>query len=175
MRALIGTGIVAAVALSLATMHALAGDEKATGAPAEPQAAALEKHIMLTAEEVKWGDPPPVFRAGVRFALVEGDPKAPGRLFAFRLKFPDGYKVAPHFHPADEHLLVIAGTLNMGLGDKFDQKTTSALPVGGFAVMPKGQHHFAWAKGETVVQVYAVGPWGLTYVNPADDPRNQKM
>jgi hypothetical protein len=27
--------------------------------------------------------------------------------------------------------------------------------------------------GETIVQVHAIGPWGLTYVNPKDDPRNK--
>jgi len=34
--------------------------------------------------------------------------------------------------------------------------------------------HFAWAEGETVVQVTTTGPWGITYVNPADDPRNKR-
>jgi len=33
--------------------------------------------------------------------------------------------------------------------------------------------HFAWNKEETIVQVHGVGPWGVTYVNPADDPRKQ--
>jgi hypothetical protein len=39
--------------------------------------------------------------------------------------------------------------------------------------MPRGVRHYAWAKGETVVQVHAVGPFEITYVNPADDPRKQ--
>lgn len=174
MRALIGIGIVAALALGFATMGARAGDQTAA-APGEPQAAVLEKHILLTPKDVTWGDPPPVFPRGAKFAVVEGDPKAAGQLFAFRLKVPDGYKVPAHFHPADEHLVVISGTGNVGLGDKFDKNASKALPAGSFMAMPKGHHHFFWAKGETVVQVYAVGPWGITYVNPADDPRNQKM
>jgi hypothetical protein len=34
--------------------------------------------------------------------------------------------------------------------------------------------HFALAKGETtIIQLHGVGPWGLIYVNPADDPRNK--
>ena len=87
---------------------------------------------------------------------------------------PDGYKIPPHFHPADEHVIVLQGTFNMGMGDKLDQSASKPLGAGSFAIMPKGQHHYAWTKGETIVQVYAVGPWGLTYVNPADDPRNAK-
>ena len=88
---------------------------------------------------------------------------------------PDGYKIPPHFHPADEHVVVLQGTFNMGMGDSLDQSAGKALGPGGFAIMPKGQHHYGWAKGETIVQVYAIGPWGLTYVNPSDDPRKGKM
>ena len=30
------------------------------------------------------------------------------------------------------------------------------------------------AKGETVFQVYGMGPFGITYVDPNDDPRRKK-
>jgi hypothetical protein len=30
------------------------------------------------------------------------------------------------------------------------------------------------AEGETIVQISTVGPWGLTYVNPKDDPRQSQ-
>ncbi len=39
--------------------------------------------------------------------------------------------------------------------------------------MPKQMHHFATAKGETIVQVHAMGPFVLNYVDPADDPRKK--
>jgi hypothetical protein len=38
-------------------------------------------------------------------------------------------------------------------------------------MMPKGVRHFAWAKGDTVIQVSGMGPFEINYVNPADDPR----
>ena len=99
--------------------------------------------------------------------------KAANVLFAYRLKVPDNYMIQPHFHPADEHLVVISGVFNMGHGDKFDINATRPMTAGSFVVMPKGAHHFAWTKGETIIQVYAIGPWGLTYVNPKDDPRSK--
>jgi hypothetical protein len=68
---------------------------------------------------------------------------------------------------------VISGTFNMGLGDKLDTKATRALGAGSMAIMQPGTRHFAWNEGETVVQVHGVGPWTLTYVNPADDPRKK--
>jgi mannose-6-phosphate isomerase-like protein (cupin superfamily) len=69
------------------------------------------------------------------------DPKAADVLFAYRLKMPDNYRIAPHFHPADEHLVVISGTFNMGLGDKLDPNATRPMTAGSFIVMPKGTHH----------------------------------
>lgn len=142
--------------------------------PTNPAAAVVKSHIMLTPEDIKWGDCPPVLPPGAKCADLEGDRKAPNVLFAYRLKVPDNYIIHPHFHPADEHLVVVSGVFNMGHGDKFDINATRPMTAGSFVVMPKGEHHFAWTKGETIIQVYAIGPWGLTYVNPKDDPRSSK-
>jgi quercetin dioxygenase-like cupin family protein len=168
--------IIAATAIGVGS-YALAQEKSSAGAaaPAEARGAVATQHTLLTPGDVKWGDPPAVLPPGAKFAVVEGDPKAAGQLVSFRLKMPDGYKIPPHFHPADEHVVVLQGTFNMGLGDKLDPRASKPLGAGSFAIMPKGEHHYAWAKGETIVQVYAVGPWGLTYVNPADDPRKAKM
>ena len=106
--------------------------------------------------------------------MLEGDPAKKAGLFTLRLKMPDGYKIAPHYHPADEHVTALQGTFVMGMGEKFDQSAGRELAVGSFAVMPTGTRHFAWTKGETIVQLQGVGPWGLTYVNPADDPRRSR-
>jgi quercetin dioxygenase-like cupin family protein len=176
MTATVRFGFIGAVVLGVGVFAALA-QEKSPASSANPQTdhgAATTQHTLLTPNDVKWVDAPPVFPRGAKFAVVEGDPKTAGQLVSFRVKMPDGYKIPPHFHPADEHVIVLQGTFNMGMGDKLDQNATKPLEAGSFAVMPKGQHHYAWTKGETIVQVYAVGPWGLTYVNPADDPRSTK-
>jgi anti-sigma factor RsiW len=36
-----------------------------------------------------------------------------------------------------------------------------------------GTSHFVETKEETVIQVHGVGPWGVTYVNPDDDPNKK--
>lgn len=143
------------------------------GEPATPHKATVKSHIMLAPDQVTWGACPPAIPPGAQCAVVEGDPKTPDALFAMRARMPDGFTIPPHFHPADEHVVVYSGVLNMGTGDKLDKEAGHALPAGGFMVMPAGEHHYAWAKGETVIQIYAIGPWGLTYVNPKDDPRNR--
>ena len=91
-----------------------------------------------------------------------------------RLFMPDGYRIPPHTHPKVEHVTIVSGTFNLGMGEKFDEGKTKPMPAGTFAYWPAGMKHFAWAKGETVVQVHAIGPWKIDYLNPADDPRNAK-
>lgn len=119
--------------------------------------------------ELKWGPAPAIFPAGAKMAVLQGDPSK-AEPITVRLDFPNGYTIAPHFHPTDEAVTVVQGTFLIGMGDKVEKSKTMALPVGGFAVAGAGQHHYAIAKGRTIVQVNLVGPFALTYVNPADDP-----
>jgi hypothetical protein len=116
-----------------------------------------------------WGPAPAVFPAGARLMVLAGDPGKPGE-YTVRLEMPDGYRVAPHWHPTDENVTVISGTFLVGMGDTLKTTGLMSLPAGGFVVAGATMHHFAIAKGKTVVQVHGIGPFALTYVNPADDP-----
>jgi quercetin dioxygenase-like cupin family protein len=129
------------------------------------------KSVFFTPGDMEWRDGPESLPGGVQVMLLVGDHTREG-LFAMRLRFPAGYQIAPHFHPADENVTVISGTFNLGMGERFE-KTSDAhtLPPGGFASMPAGHRHFAWCDEETVIQLHGLGPWRITYVNPADDPR----
>jgi quercetin dioxygenase-like cupin family protein len=128
--------------------------------------------LAVQAPVLKWGPAPAVFPAGAKMAVLQGDPSKP-ELFTVRLAFPAGYTIAPHVHPTDEHITVISGTFLVGMGDKADFTNPVVLPVGGFITAPAKMAHFARAKGATVVQVSAIGPFALTYVNPADDPQKK--
>jgi quercetin dioxygenase-like cupin family protein len=125
------------------------------------------KHVVLQPSELTWNDLPSL--PGVKIAVIEG-PLNETVPIMFRLKFPANYKVMPHRHPGIEHITVISGTLNMGMGDTFDAGKTHALTPGSVAIMPPGTSHFVWTSEETIGQVHSTGPWSVTYVNPADDP-----
>ena len=45
------------------------------------------------------------------------------------------------------------------------------LEEGALFAMPPGMAHYVFTEEETVVQLSSVGPWGITYLNAADDPR----
>jgi len=128
---------------------------------------------MYPSTEIKWKDGPGSLPAGAKLAVLEGDPTKDGP-FVMRLRLPDGFRIQPHWHPKVERITVISGTFNLGMGEKFDKSATRKMPAGTFGFWPAGMHHFAWARGETVVQLHGMGPWTITYVNPADDPRNAK-
>jgi quercetin dioxygenase-like cupin family protein len=127
----------------------------------------------VQANEVKWGPAPPVLPAGAKMAVLSGDPAGTG-LVTIRLKMPAGYKIPPHWHPTDEHVTVISGSLALGMGDVLDEKQSKTLKAGGYGVAQAKMHHFAWTKTGAVVQVHMMGPFKITYVNPADDPSNIK-
>jgi quercetin dioxygenase-like cupin family protein len=136
------------------------------------QGASEAAHTFVVPSGMKWGAPPPVFRKGASFTVVSGDPGKPG-LFVVRLKMPAGYKIAPHWHPTDEHVTVLSGTFALGMGEKVDQAKMTKLPVGGYALLPAEMRHYAMAVTPTTVQVHGQGPFVLTYVNPADDPSKE--
>lgn len=130
----------------------------------------IQLHPM---SKIEWKAGPPSLPKGAQIAVLEGDPTKEGP-FVFRVKVPDRYRIPPHTHPKTERVTVIAGTFNIGMGEKFDQSATQAMPTGTYGFWEAGMKHFVWAKGETVVQFHGMGPWSIQYVNPADDPRNQQ-
>lgn len=124
----------------------------------------------ILAEDIDW-KPFPAFPASVRLAVIVGDPAKEGP-YVIRVKAPSGVKLMPHRHPEDRIYTVMSGVFYIGLGDHFDGEKVSAYPPGSVIVLPGDTSHFHWAKsGEYVTQVSAIGPLGLDYLDPHDDPR----
>jgi len=126
---------------------------------------------MVTPNDLKWADVPSL-PPGAKIAVIEG-PMTEAVPFTVRIKLPADYKVPAHWHPAVERVTVLSGTFNIGMGDKLDPQKTTALWPGSVIIMQPQTNHFAWTKEETVVQLNGTGPWGITYVDPADDPRKK--
>lgn len=124
-------------------------------------------------DKLQWKAGPPSLPKGAQIAVLEGDPGKEGP-FVFRVKVPDGYRIAPHTHPKTERVTVIQGTFNIGMGEKFDAAAAKPMAAGTYGFWEAGMKHFVFVKGETIVQFHGMGPWMINYVNPADDPRNVK-
>jgi quercetin dioxygenase-like cupin family protein len=128
----------------------------------------------VNASQLQWAAAPDFIPEGAQIAVLSGDPSKDG-LYVVRLMMPSGYKVPAHNHPTTEMVTVISGDFHLGMGDKLDEDKGMLLTAGGFAEAPAKMNHFAWATSPTVVQIHGQGPFAVTYVNPADDPRTKSQ
>jgi hypothetical protein len=128
-------------------------------------------HRMVSQNDLKWSDVPSL-PPGAKIAVIEGPMSEPVP-FTVRLKFPANYQIPAHWHPAVERVTVLTGTIHMGIGDKLDKQKTTPLSAGSIGIMQPKTNHFVWTQEEVIVQLNGTGPWGVTYVNPADDPRKK--
>jgi hypothetical protein len=126
------------------------------------------------AKAMKWMDASGAgLPAGAKMAVVSGDPSKAGP-FVIRAKFPANYTVPPHHHPGDEVVRVTsAGALSYGMGDKLDKANVGSLTKGYHVTMGAGMNHYVFTTDPVEIQVSGNGPFGITYVNPADDPRKK--
>jgi hypothetical protein len=65
-------------------------------------------------------------------------------------------------------------TFYIRTGQKFNRVEGKPMAAGACGTWPVGMKYFVRVKGETVVQFHADGPRTISYVNPADGPRNER-
>src|SRR5262245_7027783 len=123
--------------------------------------AADTPHVMVNPEALVWQPSSRV--PGLTTGVAEGDPTKAGP-FVLMLKLADGAWIPPHWHNVEKRLVVIRGTLRMGMGDRVEEATTRPLTAGGVAVVPAGSRHYEGASGETLVALLATGPFTTTFV-----------
>ena len=122
--------------------------------------------------DLKWMDGPAGLPSGSQIAVVSGDPGKKGP-FTVHLKFPANYAIAAHHHPTDEHIKVLKGKLLFGMGDKADRKKAKWMSAGASGTAKAKMNHFAYTDAGAELELKAVGPFEITYANPADDPRKK--
>jgi quercetin dioxygenase-like cupin family protein len=148
--------------LILAGLIALAGSALAQDAM---------KGIVVKPDALTWQDNPALPK-GLQVAVILGDPTK-AEVVVQRVKFPPNFQVAPHTHPYTEVVTVISGTIGTDESEKLEKKG-EMLKAGSLFTHPAKQAHYAWSGDEgAIVQVQFVGPGGIDYINPADDPRKK--
>ena len=131
---------------------------------------AADMVVLKDAGAGQWLPGPPTLPKGTQMLPVVGDPAKPGP-FVIRFKFPKSSDIPPHTHSADENVTVLSGSIWHAMGEKFDKAKGTDLHTGGFVYLPANMSHYLWTTTEPVeVQVTGTGPFGLQFVNPADDP-----
>ena len=106
------------------------------------------------------------FSGDHRFEAVSGDVKKAGAIYVIRIHSEAGYIVMPHFHPEDEHIVVVKGSWALGMGERFSPDTLETMDVGAYGLVAKKMAHFARSRTDAIVQVHGVGPFTTTWVTP---------
>jgi quercetin dioxygenase-like cupin family protein len=143
------------MAAVIAIAGATYGQEKST---------ADGNHGILRSADLKWT---PIIK-GCDLARVNGDSSVEGAPFVLRLRCAAGTKIPAHWHPTDENVTVLQGTFQVGMGEKFDATKLETMSSGNFVSMPKEMRHFALSKTATIVQVNAIGPFEVNWVDPSE-------
>lgn len=129
--------------------------------------------VSVMASELKWADAPSV-GPGAKIAVIEGDLKA-AEPFTFRLKLPPDSKIGVHTHPTVERVTILSGTLYFAPEEKYDPGKATAYKTGdGFIIHPGMPMYAFTKKQEAILQIHGTGPWGISYLDPADDPGKKK-
>lgn len=132
--------------------------------------AQLPAYARVLPDDLKW-TPLPSMPKGAQIAVLHGSPGKPG-LFTIRVKLPENFKLPVHSHPDERVRTIISGTYYSAIGDKVDNSALMAFPAGTFSHVPPKVWQFAETREEEVVfQITGVGPTGIDYLNPSEDPR----
>ena len=138
----------------------------ATVASAVALAQTLPGVLALTPSEMNWSSQGVFAVRGMEQLNLIGDPTKPGP-YTLRLKFPKGYKIAPHSHPDAREVTILSGVFATGYGDKFDPANLKILPAGSFYTEPANLPHYIEIKEDVVLQVSGMGPSERRFVSPS--------
>jgi hypothetical protein len=123
--------------------------------------------VALNPNDMKWTRQSALALPGMEQVNLIGDPSKAGP-YTLRLKFPKGFKVAPHTHPDAREVTIISGVFATGYGETFDASKLKVLPAGSFYTEPANVPHYIEIKEDVVLQVSGTGPSGRKYINPQD-------
>jgi quercetin dioxygenase-like cupin family protein len=125
--------------------------------------------MALSPSEMKWSAQGGLALPGLEQTTLVGDPSKPGP-YTIRLKFPAGFKVAPHTHPDSREVTILSGTWYTGYGEKAEAAGLKELPAGSFYTEPANVAHYVEVREPTLIQVSGTGPSGRKFVGP-DAPK----
>jgi hypothetical protein len=106
------------------------------------------------------------FNGEHRFEAVSGDVRKAGEIYVIRIHSEAGYIVMPHFHPEDEHIVVVKGSWALGMGERFSPEKLETMDVGTYGLVGKKMAHFARSRTAAILQVHGIGPFTTTWVTP---------
>ena len=114
-----------------------------------------------TLDQVEWKGRP---GSASQTAVLFGDPSKPGLYVQLLKRGPDDWS-QPHSHPNDRFLTVLAGSMKIGTGAKFDKNNTVTLPPGSMIRDIANQTHYDGTGPDGLtLEIIGMGPTSMTPV-----------
>jgi len=111
------------------------------------------------ADQIEWKGRP---GSGNQSAILFGDPSKPGLYVQLLKRGPNNWS-QPHSHPNDRFITVLAGTMWIGTGAKFDPENTVPLKPGSYVRDLANQTHFDGSKADGLtIEIVGIGPANST-------------
>ena len=134
-----------------------------------PTLMAQDSMKTVRADEIVWKDDTTLFK-GLQYSDLIGDGSKAGPVVS-RVKLPPNFKIPLHTHPFLEVITVLSG--GFGAADS-DTDKGEVLKAGTVLLVPANHSHRVFTTDqETIFQISYTGPFEITFVNPADDPRKK--
>src|SRR5258708_1229398 len=128
-----------------------------------------ETPIGFIPEAIAFKDAPPTLPPGSKISVLEGNPGAEG-MFTMRVRIPAGSVIAPHWHPRQERVTVLAGAVDLGFGSVANKSSVTRYRAGSFYLNPPRMMHYLFFPTNTELQITGVGPWELMTTAPNEKP-----
>lgn len=125
-----------------------------------------EVQLVVRADSTPWQPCPPTLPPGCEMAVLEGDPSS-ADLFTTRFRVSDTFVMPPHWHPKDERVTVLSGTVAVAFGADAERADATEFGPGDYYVNARNAVHQVWIEGPSVIQITGIGPWKAI---PVEDP-----
>ncbi len=117
-----------------------------------------EVQHVVRFDDTPWGPCPPTLPDGCEMAVLDGDPQGED-LFTLRFQTVENFVMPPHWHPKDERVTVIRGTVAVAFGADTDRQDATEFGSGDYYVNARDAMHQVWIDRGTILQITGIGPW----------------
>ena len=128
-----------------------------------------ELQHVVRSESTPWKPCPATLPPDCEMAVLEGNPQI-ADLFTVRFRVDERLVMPPHWHPKDERVTVLSGSVAVVFGADATRQEATEFGPGDYYVNARDAVHQVWIEGPTVIQITGIGPWKAVPVEGAEPP-----
>jgi quercetin dioxygenase-like cupin family protein len=128
-----------------------------------------ESQHVVRSDGAPWKPCPATLPPDCEIAVLDGNPQV-ADLFTVRFRVRESLVMPPHWHPKDERVTVLSGSVAVVFGADAGRRDATEFGPGDYYVNARNAVHQVWIEGPTVIQITGIGPWKAVPVDGAEPP-----